>query len=70
MEYLDEDVIAGVSTAMVGILGYAVSFTLLALILRTPAFRNAFGYLCVSRLVSHMGIYTANVFWAAPALLL
>ncbi|EYC36220.1 hypothetical protein Y032_0920g3044 [Ancylostoma ceylanicum] len=55
---------------MVGILGYIVSFTLLALILRTPSFHNAFGYLCISRLVSHMGIYTANIFWAAPALLL
>ncbi|KAL6730099.1 hypothetical protein Aduo_001095 [Ancylostoma duodenale] len=67
---LDEDIIAGITTATVGLLGYLVSIVLMVLILKTPSFRNAFGYLCISRLVSHIGIYSFNIFWAAPALLL
>ncbi|EYC36222.1 hypothetical protein Y032_0920g3045 [Ancylostoma ceylanicum] len=67
---LDEEAIAGVTTAMVGFMGYVVSTVLMVLIMKTPSCRNAFGYLCISRLVSHIGIYSFNVFWAAPALLL
>ncbi|EYC21268.1 hypothetical protein Y032_0020g88 [Ancylostoma ceylanicum] len=64
------NVAAGISTAVVGAIGNTVGIILMMLILKTPSFHNAFGYLCISHLVSHIGVYSANIFWAAPALIL
>ncbi|RCN33811.1 hypothetical protein ANCCAN_20355 [Ancylostoma caninum] len=61
---------AGISTAVMGAIGNTVGFILMMLILKTPSFHNAFGYLCISHLISHIGVYSANIFWAAPALIL
>ncbi|EYC25326.1 hypothetical protein Y032_0012g1825 [Ancylostoma ceylanicum] len=54
----------------IGTAGFIVSITVIVQIMRAPAFHNAFGYLCISKLIADIAEFLINALWTGPATLL
>ncbi|VDM70083.1 unnamed protein product [Strongylus vulgaris] len=66
MQNRNEDLVAGLIMVTAAGLGCIINITVMTMIVKTPFFHNAYGYICFSHLIADTAILLTNVFWGGP----
>ncbi|VDK45461.1 unnamed protein product [Cylicostephanus goldi] len=61
-----DNIIAGLIMILTGMIGSAVNFVVMLLIIKTSSFHSAFGYICFSHLIAASAALLTGTFWTGP----